>query len=444
MTSDALPHEVFDVVGIGFGPSNLALAIAVDEHNRRHPEVALRAVFLEKQAGFGWHRGMLIDDATMQVSFLKDLVTMRDPASDFSFLCYLRDRDRLVEFINHKTMFPLRTEFHDYFEWAAARVADQVRYGTEVVSVRPVEVAGQVEHLDVIAHRPDGTVVTCRARNVVVATGLRPRLPADAVTSERVWHNIELMHRIGDLVATKPRRVLVVGAGQSGAETVAELHTALPDAEVCAVFARYGYAPADDSPFANRIFDPRAVDHFYGAPEDVKQMLLDYHRNTNYSVVDMDLIEDLYRREYRELVTGRKRLDIRNASRVTYTRETDDAVYVTVEFLPTGETQTIQCDAVVYATGYTPGDVFDLLGRAASVCERGPEGRPVLARDYRLRTAPGVRAGIYLQGGTEHAHGITATLLSNTAVRVGEILESVLTDAPAQAVTAETSVFALG
>jgi L-ornithine N5-oxygenase len=31
-----------------------------------------------------------------------------------------------------------------------------------------------------------------------------------------------------------------------------------------------------------------------------------------------------------------------------------------------------------------------------------------------------------LQGGTEHTHGITSALLSNTAIRVGEILESVV------------------
>ncbi|MQA96383.1 MAG: L-lysine 6-monooxygenase, partial [Streptosporangiales bacterium] len=28
---------------------------------------------------------------------------------------------------------------------------------------------------------------------------------------------------------------------------------------------------------------------------------------------------------------------------------------------------------------------------------------------------------IYLQGGTEHTHGITSSLLSNTAVRAGEL-----------------------
>ncbi|NED57749.1 lysine N(6)-hydroxylase/L-ornithine N(5)-oxygenase family protein, partial [Micromonospora aurantiaca] len=95
------------------------------------------AVFFEKQPEFGWHRGMLIDGATMQVHFLKDLVSLRNPASRFSFLAYLHARGRLVDFVNHKTMFPTRVEFHDYLEWTAAAFADRVRYGTEVVALRP-------------------------------------------------------------------------------------------------------------------------------------------------------------------------------------------------------------------------------------------------------------------------------------------------------------------
>lgn len=41
-------------------------------------------------------------------------------------------------------------------------------------------------------------------------------------------------------------------------------------------------------------------------------------------------------------------------------------------------------------------------------------------------TAPNVSADIYLQGGTEHTHGLTSTLLSTTAVRAGEICASLL------------------
>ena len=47
-------------------------------------------------------------------------------------------------------------------------------------------------------------------------------------------------------------------------------------------------------------------------------------------------------------------------------------------------------------------------------------------RDYRIATTPATRAGIYLQGATEHTHGLGSTLLSNTAVRAGEILASIL------------------
>jgi L-ornithine N5-oxygenase len=39
-----------------------------------------------------------------------------------------------------------------------------------------------------------------------------------------------------------------------------------------------------------------------------------------------------------------------------------------------------------------------------------------------------VKAAVYLQGGTEHTHGISSSLLSNTAVRAGEILASIAGD----------------
>ena len=49
-----------------------------------------------------------------------------------------------------------------------------------------------------------------------------------------------------------------------------------------------------------------------------------------------------------------------------------------------------------------------------------------IGRDYRVATTGATQAGIYLQGATEHSHGIGSTLLSNTAVRAGEILGSIL------------------
>jgi L-ornithine N5-monooxygenase len=417
-----------DVVGIGFGPSNLAMAIAVTEHNDAvGPDATVTARFLERQAGFGWHRGMLLDDATMQVSFLKDLVTLRNPTSEFSFLRYLHSRGRLIDFINHKNLFPLRVEFHDYFMWAAEQVADQVVYDTEVLSVTPVtDAGGDVTAVDVLS-RSGGRLSTHRARNLVIGTGLRPRLPEGVTASERVWHTSDLLHNMPKLRGTEPRRIVVVGAGQSAAEAVATLHRDFPTAEICAVFSRYGYSPADDSSFANRIFDPAAVDDFFVAPEDVKRQLMGYHANTNYSVVDMDLIDDLYRRAYQEKVLGRQRLRMLNVSRLTEVADGPDRVVASVQSLVTGETTRLEADVVVCATGYHQADPYAILGELGGLCHRDAEGRPKVERDYRAATDPRLRVGIYLQGGTEHTHGITSALLSNTAIRVGEILDSVLT-----------------
>lgn len=427
--SQVLPDDaspVHDLIGIGFGPSNVAMAIALREHNNRvGRQEAITAHFFEQQPRFGWHRGMLIDDATMQVSFLKDLVTLRNPASEYSFLCYLQSKGRLIDFINHKNLFPLRVEFHDYFEWAASRVDDMVSYGHEVVGVAPVTRDGVVEYLEVTV-RSGGGLEVHRARNLVIGTGLRPLVPEGVERGERVWHNSELLARVDELEGGSPSRFVVVGAGQSAAENVAYLHRRFPEAEVCAVFSRYGYSPADDSSFANRIFDPQAVDEYFAAPEDVKRRLMDYHGNTNYSVVDIDLIDDLYRQSYQEKVLGTERLRFLNVSRLTAVKETPTGALATVTSLVTGEETDLDADVVVFATGYSPADPTALLGEVADRCVRDDEGRVRVERDWRIATDPALRCGIYLQGGTEHTHGITSSLLSNTAIRVGEILDSLL------------------
>ncbi|MFJ9951804.1 lysine N(6)-hydroxylase/L-ornithine N(5)-oxygenase family protein [Kitasatospora sp. NPDC091207] len=422
-----------DLVGIGFGPANLALAIAVDEHNRRDPRQALKVGFLEKQAGFGWHRGMLLEGATMQVSFLKDLVTMRDPRSRFTFLTYLQERGRLADFINQKSFYPTRLEFHDYFEWCAAEFADRTAYGREVTAVRPVTSPdGRVEFVEVesrsVTDPADREVRP--ARNIAVGTGLKPRMPQGVTAGDRVIHTRDLLFRAPDLIERRAelrhRRFTVVGAGQSAAEAVEFLHRTFPEAEICAVLTRYGYSPADDSPFANRIFDPSAVDEFYAAPAEAKRTLLDYHANTNYSVVDGDLIEQLYRTVYQEKVAGKERLRILNATRLTGVGQPADGAVAEVRSLTTGETLALESDAVVLATGYEHLDPRDLLGDLGATCRTDELGRLRVDRDHRVLTEDHVEVGIYLQGGTEHTHGITSSLLSTLAVRSGEICDSLL------------------
>lgn len=110
-------HFIYDIVGIGFGPSNLALAAAISEEKWHK----LSALFLEKAPRFAWHKDMLLNDAEMQITFLKDLATLRNPSSPYTFLNYLHDKGRLSKFINLKNFHPSRIEFNDYFCWVAKK-----------------------------------------------------------------------------------------------------------------------------------------------------------------------------------------------------------------------------------------------------------------------------------------------------------------------------------
>jgi len=283
---------------------------------------------------------MLIDGATMQISFLKDLATMRNPTSEFRFLSYLHDKRRLVDFTNHQCLFPSRMEFHDYLEWCAAHFSEQVAYGHEVTDVRatPFGRSGDgITMLDVVTRERHGCSPpkTWRTRNIVLATGLSPFLPPEAVTSSRIWHNEHLVQRAGSIPVGAQLRFMVVGAGQSAAETLEYLHRRFPRSPIRSVFAKYGLSPADDSPFVNGIFDPDAVPTFFNSPAEVKDMIVGYHRNTNYSVVDAELIEELYRRRYQEVVRGEERLHFMNMSRVQRVDETPDHLIVTTEVIST-------------------------------------------------------------------------------------------------------------
>ncbi|QCX80288.1 L-ornithine 5-monooxygenase [Streptomyces sp. YIM 121038] len=423
-------HEIYDIVGIGFGPSNLSLAIALEEHQNNASGRPVKAAFFERQAAFGWHRNMLLPQATMQISFLKDLATFRNPVSRYSFVSYLHASDRLVQFVNNQDFFPTRQEFHQYLEWAESNFSDRVTYNSEVTDIRLPEDAGTgpEQYLEItVRDTASGAARVVRAHNVAVSTGLVPRMPEGMERDERVWHSSEFLAKYGRMDPQELRNVAVVGAGQSAAEITKYLHDVLPHAQVSAILPSYGYSVADDTPFANQVFDPDAVDHYYFGSETTRDAFWRYHKNTNYSVVDDDVIRELFRRSYEEEVAGEKRLHFLNLTRVKEVKRSGGDTRVVLHSLLGGEAQQeIDVDALVFATGYDGMDATNLLGDLDRFCLRDGEGRHQVERDYRVVTEPGLSCGIYLQGGTEHTHGLTSSLLSNIAIRSGEIADSIV------------------
>ena len=74
-------NNCYDTIGVGFGPSNIALAIA---HQEMKSERTIR--FLEAGASPGWQLGVTIPGSDIQHNPLRDFVTPRNPRSEYGYL----------------------------------------------------------------------------------------------------------------------------------------------------------------------------------------------------------------------------------------------------------------------------------------------------------------------------------------------------------------------
>lgn len=254
------PPQLYDLICVGFGPANLALAIAIHDaldkplpgltNIRSNPP---KVLFLEQQSRFAWHEGMLLPGARMQISFIKDLATLRDPRSEFTFLNYLHKMDRLVQFTNLDTFLPQRIEYQDYMEWCAGWFDEVVKYGHRVVSITAGTHAEghSFEVLATTNYSDDCNPITFRARHVVVGVGGKPHMPEPFPPNHpRVLHSSQYATTIPKLLrdTLKPYRIAVVGSGQSAAEIFNDLHSRYPNAATSLVIKGAALKPSDDSP----------------------------------------------------------------------------------------------------------------------------------------------------------------------------------------------------
>jgi L-ornithine N5-oxygenase len=413
-----------DVIGVGFGPSNLALAIALDECARRS-RLKFAPMFVEKQPHFTWHGGMLLPGSDMQISFLKDLVSLRDPTSPFTFVNYLHKTGRLLDFINCRTFYPSRLEFNEYLRWVAARFKSQTAYGETIVAVEPVTAGQTVTSLRVYSRTLAGGETIRLTKNLVVAVGGKPYIPegfAKVADDPRLLHSSRYLDRIEHVgLSGRATRVAVVGGGQSATEVTLDLHNRFPHAHIDLIFRGHALKPSDSSPFVNEIFNPSFTDFIYGQPCERREAIVRNFRNTNYAVVDSDLLDQLYRLLYQQRVSGDIKVALHPRSEIVNIDADSAGIEIGLVDKFEGGSCRSTYDAVVLATGYDRETPHAFLGSIRRYVRDD-----VLDRHYKFVTTPAFRPQIHLQGYAEASHGLSDTLLSVLATRSQEIAESLL------------------
>ncbi|MGI9506217.1 MAG: SidA/IucD/PvdA family monooxygenase, partial [Geminicoccaceae bacterium] len=300
----------YDVIGVGFGPANIALAVAFEE---LHANVA-NVVFLEGRKSSAWQPGMLFAGADIQNHPLRDLVTPRNPRSKYSFVNFLFETNRLFEHLNLGIPFPLRSEYAQYIDWVADHFARWVRYSN---TVSRIEVRRDLDgHGDGYrVYTETGQVFEADA--LVVAPGRTPFIPSVFAESKtpRIIHANEFLPALDGFDRAGLKHVAVVGGSQSAVEIMLYLAKSRPDLEITGITRSFGYRLKDTSPFTGEVYFPEFVDLFYNASESQKERLISDLHYTNYSSSDKDVLDELYKSIYEQKILGR--------SMITLYRSTD-------------------------------------------------------------------------------------------------------------------------
>ncbi|MBM7773848.1 L-ornithine N5-oxygenase [Actinokineospora baliensis] len=419
-----LPDEVLDLVCVGFGPANIALAVAFDE---LWPSA--RVLFLERERGARWQPGMLLSRSDIQNNPARDLVTPRNPRSRYTFVNYLHENNRLFKHLNVPAHHPLRKEFAKYVQWVAEQVPADVRYGHEVTSVGIVEDGGRglVE-----VRTADGQLV--RARAAVVAPGRTANIPAAFadIDPRNAFHTNHYLPGIADLDRDFAGTIAVVGGSQSAIEVVLDLADRFPAARVANVMSGYGYRLKDTSPFSEEVYFPEFVSYYHAASPQGKHLLREQLRPTNYSSADRDVIDALYLRLYEDDLDGAQRITLHTNRIIESVVERGGRVALDCLERVDGSREVITADRVVLATGFRdlgtgkraetlPPLLADLVPALRVDAETGVR----VGLDYRLATTDPQAPPIFLNGLCESSHGLgDAGSFSLLALRAKAILHS--------------------
>ena len=409
---------IYDVLGIGFGPSNIALAIALQEQGYTGS-----TIFLERARSSQWHPHMLLSGADIQNNPLRDLITPVNPQSHYSFVNFLHKSGRFFEHLNLGRLHPLRRDYFDYVAWVAAQF-ENVRYGADVTGL----------DMEMEDGRPVWRVRTphqeFRAHRLVLGTGRNLNVPSQFQLGPSVAHCTDYAAAIQS--CSKDTPIAVVGASQSAVEILLDL-LGRNYSDIHAIHRSFSFRLKDTSPFSDEVYFPEFVDYYHRLSPLKRSQLDQQVRATNYSSVDGDILDTLYQRIYESRLDGRKPLRLHRCTEIRSAQVQPAGVRLSLYETNTEEATELDVGLVILATGFLD------IGR------NGREGLPALLkphwenfrwdgeylavqRDYRVSEANtgSPLPPLYLNGLCESSHGLgDAGSFSLVSLRARTIYESI-------------------
>ncbi|NTE87967.1 lysine N(6)-hydroxylase/L-ornithine N(5)-oxygenase family protein [Agrobacterium rubi] len=408
-----MENAIYDFTGVGLGPFNLGLACLA------RPVPELRSIFLDRNQGFNWHPGMLLENATLQTPFMGDLVTLADPTSPFTFLNYVKEQGKIYSFYTREDFFLLRNEYNLYCQWAAAKL-DNLKFGHTVKDVRYDKAASTYKLT--VADRLGG-IKNIETRKLVVGTGTSPSVPACCKRlAQHMTHSSQYLTNKKQLQARQS--IVIVGSGQSAAEIYYDLLSDIDnhDYSLDWVTRSPRFFPLDLTKLNLEMTSPEYARYFHNLPDDTRDRVLQ-EQSALFKGINASLLKDIYDLLYRKSLKGSVETNLIPNSELVDVRHSPGRQDFSLEFRQREQdiTFTRQAGAVILATGYDYKEP-EFLGGIAERLKRDSKGRLDVGANYAVD-----RAGneVFVQNLDIHTHGFVAPDLGMACLRNATILREI-------------------
>ncbi|MGH9182543.1 MAG: lysine N(6)-hydroxylase/L-ornithine N(5)-oxygenase family protein [Acidimicrobiales bacterium] len=359
------------------------------------------------------------------MSFLADLVSLVSPTNRWSFMSYLVDHDRMYPIYIAERFHIPRREYAGYCAWVAASL-DPCRFGTCVEELH----WDARRHVWVLVLRDVSTGTGRRqaARNVVLGVGTRPHLPTvlRPLAGPPVFHSAQYLGNVERLADQRARHVAVVGSGQSGAEVFVDLLRRQRAAgwSLTWLTRTPSFAPLDYSKLVLEQTTPEYMRYFHGLEPARRDELVSAQWQL-YKGISTETLDLVHAELYEHMLDGhRPPVRLLAGAELVAAEPAGGGVRLTGRHRDTGREVNVEADAVVAATGYVP-EPPSLLAPVGHLVAWDPKGRYDVSVDHRVRTAPEVTGGMYVQNAELHTHGAASPDLGIGAYRSATILNAV-------------------
>ncbi|WP_241581447.1 lysine N(6)-hydroxylase/L-ornithine N(5)-oxygenase family protein [Rosenbergiella nectarea] len=409
----------FDMVGVGLGPFNLSLAALLSETSFKNFK------FFESRKEFNWHPGMLIDETTLQVSFLADLVSLIHPQSKYSFLNYLKEHDRLYNFYFLDRNYIFRKEYNHYCKW----VSEELNTENYINFNSCVEDVEEIEGGFKISLKNNDIEEVYYASNIVIGVGTVPHIPKCLYDlrekyPKKIFHSSEFLNND---IEVDNKKIVVLGSGQSSAEITLKmikmLEKASDSTKLSWITRSESFQPMDVSKLSIEFCSPKYVNYIYNLSDSVRDKLISTQGNL-YKGISIKTISDVFDSIYNLTIDkGYDIIDIRCSSELIDVGIDQENLLLTFHERNEGINYTIKADTIISGTGYKNTELC-FLKKLESKIKKDPQDRYKINDSYEV-DYKGI-GGIFIQNGEMHSHGVGSSDLGLGAWRSAIIANKLL------------------